>query len=411
MCCFSRPVKHVSATHIFARPLGGGRQALVYSMNVAIDEALAMVLPIPVTDGCGDDAVGFVDLSGYAELFRDMGRAFPERVTYSKGSSRLAPASLQRPRLAVHEVGAFVASFVPSRRDFDRLDERFRLTPEVFESRAEYADYGFCVFQLSPRKGWFGRFKPQTVHPMAFTFPSRRPRALFFPTLHVHDGHVPDRASFDHSLYCQTDDELLSGTFGFERSPRPLGEHVDARRAAGLVDDRAIAFRCVLQHELRNADAWYEPPECAGAHVLRGEGERYAFHLSATAAYYTELTDPKSRRRHEVARTKLDALHAALDAGLRDLTSRRASELHLVPLGPELQRASADGESSVYFWDNDGIHRLESGAATRVQLTFSTTVEGLEPQRVELAFERVPSQEAIREIHRAIDAMVTRAIA
>jgi hypothetical protein len=34
MCCFSRPVIVVSATNIFARPAEGGRQFLIYSMNL-----------------------------------------------------------------------------------------------------------------------------------------------------------------------------------------------------------------------------------------------------------------------------------------------------------------------------------------------------------------------------------------
>ena len=77
MCCFSRPVKHVSATQIFARLMPEQRQALVYSMNVEIEDDLAMVLPIPVPAGSPDDAVSFVSLEGYDLFFDDLAAAFP----------------------------------------------------------------------------------------------------------------------------------------------------------------------------------------------------------------------------------------------------------------------------------------------------------------------------------------------
>ena len=37
---------------------------------------------------------------------------------------------------------------------------------------------------------------------MAFDFP-RAAKKLFFPTVHIHDGKVHDKADFDHALYCQ----------------------------------------------------------------------------------------------------------------------------------------------------------------------------------------------------------------
>ena len=45
--------------------------------------------------------------------------------------------------------------------------------------------------------------RTRTVHPMAFEFPRRAPAALFFPTVHIHDGEVHETAMFDHRLYCQ----------------------------------------------------------------------------------------------------------------------------------------------------------------------------------------------------------------
>jgi hypothetical protein len=35
---------------------------------------LAMILPLPVPPGCGEDAVRFIDLSGHASFFADLAR-------------------------------------------------------------------------------------------------------------------------------------------------------------------------------------------------------------------------------------------------------------------------------------------------------------------------------------------------
>lgn len=208
MCCFSRPVLMVSATRIFARPLAGARQLLVYGMTVDIPEDLTMVLPIPVPPGSPDDAVTFVDLSPCPTFLDDLAEMFPKQYEVSRGGFGIMQ-SRQAPTLAVHDVGDFEASFVPSQKDFDRLDARFRLPSGVFDKLPRYADWGFAVFKLKPKKhgGLFGLFeKPggaQTVHPMAFEFPRRDPSTLFFPTVHVHDGEVHAKAHFDHDLFCQ----------------------------------------------------------------------------------------------------------------------------------------------------------------------------------------------------------------
>ena len=93
------------------------------------------------------------------------------------------------------EVGSFVASFVPTVKDFSRLDEQFRLPDGTWDKLPAYKDYGFAVFKL--KKG------EQKVHPMAFEFPRADKTRLFFPTVHIHDGKVHDQAGFDHVLYCQ----------------------------------------------------------------------------------------------------------------------------------------------------------------------------------------------------------------
>ena len=267
MCCFSRPVEHVSATHIFARhlpapPGEAARQALVYSMNVGVTEELAMVLPLPVAAGAGEDAVRFVDLSGYPRFFADMRKAFPVFAQPSRKGGLATRAFVPPPaKLVVHDVGDFVASFVPTMADFGRLDPRFRISPEVLGARPEYDDHGFAVFQLKPRRGLFGLgLKRQTVHPMAFTFPTRRPRAIFFPTLHVHDGSLPERAHFDHSLTFQMEAPPLARMPWLDTSTSRLGEFVDPARTGGLVDGAALGYRLTLLGSLPNADTWIEEP-------------------------------------------------------------------------------------------------------------------------------------------------------
>lgn len=126
MCCFSGPVKNVGGTRIFARVARGAlRQELAYSMTFSASESLAMILPLPVLPGAGDDA---------------------------------------RPQLTVHKVGHLEASFVPSTSDFDRLDPRFRLPPALWDQLPVQRTYGFVVVKLAASAS------SQNVHPIAFDF-------------------------------------------------------------------------------------------------------------------------------------------------------------------------------------------------------------------------------------------------
>jgi hypothetical protein len=259
MCCFSpvavpfsiwswlwpaKPLR-VSGTQIFARSLGA-EQALVYSMLMSAGGEVAMILPLPVAPGLGEGALEFVDLEGYPSFFDHLETAFADDIELGapKGGllSRGAP---ERPRLKVHEVGAFEASFVPGPGDFDRLDPRFRLPAEVWEKLPRYGDYGFAVFRL--KKG-----AKKRIHPMAFRFKTRAPGRLFFPTVHVHDGEVHAEADFDHVLYFQ-------GAEGPERGwPPRAGDVVDIEKARGLVDPEAPLARRTLSGLLPNEDTWVE---------------------------------------------------------------------------------------------------------------------------------------------------------
>ncbi|MEL6182239.1 MAG: hypothetical protein AAFS10_24990, partial [Myxococcota bacterium] len=120
MCIFSQPVRHVSNTSIFARFLEDGHQALVYSMTYAADDALAMVLPLPIRSGASENAVRFINLERYPQFFRDLARGFPAEMVASGSALSLQPQAV-RHTLKVHDVGDFEASFVPTQADFDRL--------------------------------------------------------------------------------------------------------------------------------------------------------------------------------------------------------------------------------------------------------------------------------------------------
>ncbi|MBA3539377.1 MAG: hypothetical protein H0T79_07085 [Deltaproteobacteria bacterium] len=251
MCCFSvpgipasllrrlfSPPLRVSATNIFARLVTPGVQALAYGMTLAATTELAMILPLPVVPRSGDDALQFVNLEAHATLFADLAALFVE--PQRKGGFRL---QAKRATLRVHAVGSFIASYVPSRADFARVDPRFRLPDATWDAFPDYADYGFAVFQLAPGK--------TTVHPMAFTFPTRTPDRLFFPTVHIHDGRVTRTARFDHALYYQA---------AVEPSARSQSDAVSwgtpSRSYAGLVDPARQVRRRVIRGRRANVDTW-----------------------------------------------------------------------------------------------------------------------------------------------------------
>ncbi len=65
MCCFSGKVQSVSDTSIFARVGAQGNQVIIYSMKLKTAQEVAMVLPVPVKPGSGENAMRFFDFSAY----------------------------------------------------------------------------------------------------------------------------------------------------------------------------------------------------------------------------------------------------------------------------------------------------------------------------------------------------------
>jgi hypothetical protein len=248
MCCFSRPVDFVHSTKIFARAEDSHRQFLVYSMSVSAKEDLAMILPLPMRAGSGENAVRFISLEEYPQFFEDMEKGFPKPPPPTGTKRTMAAAALPLATLEVVQVGSFEASFVPTVADFARLDERFRLPPGTWEKLPAYRHYGFAVFKLKPGT--------KTVHPMAFSFPRANIGSLFFPTVHIHDGKVHERAGFDHLLYCQRAETDATRLTDWRESPEPAGHFVKAAQTKGIVRPDHHCHRVAMRGQLENRDVW-----------------------------------------------------------------------------------------------------------------------------------------------------------
>ncbi|HEY2413786.1 MAG TPA: hypothetical protein VGI40_16160 [Pirellulaceae bacterium] len=248
MCCFTGVVQWVAGTKIFAKPWRDGSQFLAYGMSVHFKDELAMVLPIPVPKNSDERAVGFINLKGYPEFFRDMAKGFPAAGSTTRGGIGGVVPAAAAPRLEVHEVGNFEASFVPKIADFARLDARFRLADGVWDQLPDYVDYGFAVFKLKLGK--------ENVHAMAFSFPRADRKQIFFPTVHIHDGKVHATAEFDHVLYFQLSDADYSPKHGWTESTVPAGMFMNMQKIGDYLDAGLHCYRREIRGRQKNADVW-----------------------------------------------------------------------------------------------------------------------------------------------------------
>ena len=247
MCCFSGPVDRVADTSIFARSVENGRQILVYAMTISTRNDVAMILPLPVPPGSAEDAVRFISLKEYPDFFKDLKKGFPEPVSRSLMPTKSAPPAAATPaKLEVVQVGEFEASFVPTVKDFSRLDARFRLPDQTWEQLPATKDYGFAVFKLKPTA--------TEVHPMAFEFPRVNPKQLFFPTVHIHDGKVHAKAAFDHALYCQKRDGEKLSLPDWRESDVTAGQFMKTSKAAGVLDAARHCYLKEVRGERKNED-------------------------------------------------------------------------------------------------------------------------------------------------------------
>lgn len=310
MCCFSGMVSQVANTQIFARA-SGNAQLLVYGMSLLTEHEVAMILPLPVPPQSPEDAVRFINLKEYPTFFSDLDVLFQDSVKL--GGPLLRGPAPAGPRLVVHQVGEFEASFVPTIADFARLDPRFRLPPTLWEELPQYGDWGFAVFKLKPPPpappappapnkasiwkllgGLFGTQSesagpevsgpaavraPHRIHPMALEFPRRDPNQLFFPTIHIHDGKIHAEADFDHALYFQLEQKFtgmkLPGADSRDILKRgetldlylrnkldnamcPVEALMDLQRASGTLLPAVPLYRFKLVGSLPNQDSILE---------------------------------------------------------------------------------------------------------------------------------------------------------
>ncbi len=255
MCCFSQPVISVSNTRIFARLSGTGTQFLVYQMSYESLDQNAIILPLPVKQPANEETLKFIDLKEHGQFFDELADGFPFHSPPSIGCS--APFdSTSRHDLEVFEVGNYIASFVPTIADFDRLDAKFTLPNEIWANIPGYENFGFAVFQLAA-----GSSKP---HPMAFEFQSSTDD-LFFPTVHIHDGEVHGFEDFDHILYMQHAG-LDSKVYGYEnshvedkstgliRSKFAASHFCNVDQAKGIIDGKLLVHRKIMRGKLINTD-------------------------------------------------------------------------------------------------------------------------------------------------------------
>lgn len=247
MCCFSRKVELVKGTSIFARESEKSRQFLVYEMTFKAAEDLAMVLPLPVPHQTAEKSVRFINLEKYPDFFKDLATGFPNASVKaaSMGSGSFGGGT-PSPKLEVVSVGAFEASFIPTVGDFSRLEDRFRLPDGTWEKLPRYKNYGFAVFKLKQ--------DVRKTHPMAFEFPRANPDQLFFPTVHIHDGQIHDRAAFDHTLYAQFGEHRPNSIHVWTESTQPVGMVLKIDKCEDLVDEEAHAYMRVIRGVRKNAD-------------------------------------------------------------------------------------------------------------------------------------------------------------
>jgi len=316
MCCFSTRT-HVDGTSIFARFTKPGAQAIVYQMRYEAKEPTAMILPLPVALPAKEEGVRWKSLREHRGFFDDLASGFPAVEGPSLGCSRgMKSAPLAAPaQLAVHEVGDFIASFVPSVNDFGRVDPRFTIPREVWSRFPAYGDYGFAVFQLKELSG--------SPHPIAFEFETRTPATLFFPTVHIHDGTVHAEDAFDHVLYAQ--DVILDAKAGpyrgpddvdlrtsFVRSKEQASAFSDIARSQGLLDGNLLIHKTTLRGVLPNRDTVFDlraiaaravtsarPGSCASGAGSTGAIDGGLLPLTAAAAGLAWIIRRRDARRRE----------------------------------------------------------------------------------------------------------------
>lgn len=247
MCIFTGPVQSVNGTRIFTGELDDGTHGCVYSMKANIRKPVAMVLPIPVADRV-EDAIEFVNLEKCKDFFKELENCW--EVYLTKSFSRGIGVASSNRSLKVHDVGQYIASFVPTGLHFKKLDERFRLKPDTIAAFKGYKDFSYVVFQLKESQS------ESDFHPMAFKYKSTNPDELFFPTVHIHDdGDYHAKAHYDHVIYAQPKTQYPQWRGIWKKSDYyPSYKFKEIEKAEGLVHPDRHLFKLSLFSNLPNHD-------------------------------------------------------------------------------------------------------------------------------------------------------------
>jgi hypothetical protein len=217
-------------------------------MTINAEKELAMILPLPVKTPAGEKDLKFIDLKEYPDFFADMEVGFRPPPRPTRGLGILLPGASASDTLEVVRVGNFEASFVPTQKDFSRLDERFCLPADAWKELPQYESYGFAVFKLKS-----GEMK---VHPMAFSFPRQKANGLFFPTVHIHDGKVHSKAHFDHALFCQPTHEQRPATQAWKESRGHPTSFMAVEKTKGVVLADQHCYKKEMRGMLANKDTF-----------------------------------------------------------------------------------------------------------------------------------------------------------
>ena len=221
---------------MFARMNNFGEQVLVIALHALVAVDAALVLPLPVKPG---GRCAFADVR-YDELFFALERCWEPSLVIS--DNPLLEADLLG-KLLDAAAPASNGVFFATRADLARLDAKLRPPAPVI---AHYADYGFAVFRLP--KG------ERNVAPLALVFESRDPSRIYFPTLRLVDGKMPERVKMDHRVFLQS--WTGKRIEGFIESDTAAAEHVDIAAARGLVRGELRGYRTELRGERKNDDLW-----------------------------------------------------------------------------------------------------------------------------------------------------------
>jgi len=258
MCCFNRPVEHVSDTKIFVMPTKTGRQITIYQNELEASgdpnrtvippkkltaemvagifdrsggsrsgagqqppppmpekkekEAQekshdpvstekygnAMILPCPLKAG---HDVELIDLSKDTFSFARLKAWFPappSARSVNKSDEKRAPTQQQQAPLQVHAVGAYFISVAKELADLRRVDPAvFKVSDNIENvfSKHYSVGFGFIICCFDPSK----KLSPHPVGYLHDLLPDGR---MFVPTRHEHGGSEEKTMEhFDHAIY------------------------------------------------------------------------------------------------------------------------------------------------------------------------------------------------------------------